>query len=710
MEKGTPDIRYLFEPRGLAVIGASGDDTKIGYMITDNIVSTGYRGGVYPVNPKGGVILGKEVYRSISDIDGIVDIAIISIPAHLVYNAVSECGKAGVKFIIIITSGFSEIGNREEERRIVEMANCHGMRVLGPNVFGIYSGKMSLNATFGPRDIVPGNVAILSQSGALGIAMIGKTAKEGIGLSTIISIGNKSDIDESDLLEYLLDDQDTRSIFLYIEGVKDGERFKNTLMRVTRRKPVVVIKSGRSKRGALAAASHTGSLAGSDDVFDAIMRQCGVVRAESIQEALNWCKYLSKAPSPTGESAVIVTNGGGIGVMATDACEKYGVRLLDDTDLTRDIFSPVTPAFGSTKNPVDITGGATAQDYNDALLAALENDRIHSVIALYCATSSFDMKSLSRMMEDIYTRYMKKGKPIIFSVLGGEKVEHAVNSLRSKGAPVFSDVYDAVQTLGVQYRQYHHQNDVVDETPSAKIDDDEVKRLIRSVYDDGRTSLLAHEAQRLMRACGVPMPKARVASSLEAAVRIADDIGYPVVLKIVSRDILHKSDAGGVALDLESREELIDAYQGIIRNARSYDPNAVIDGVEVAEMVLKGAETIVGARIDSSFGPVMMFGLGGIYVEVMKDVAFRSWPMDRRDILAMIKQTRSFPLLLGVRGEKRKEIDLIVETIIKLGVLLDNYRSISDIEINPLTAYELGKGIRAVDVRVILNEEGGSKS
>ncbi len=710
MEKGTPDIRYLFEPRGLAVIGASGDDTKIGYMIVDNVVSTGYKGGIYPVNPKGGIILGKDVYRSISDIDGIVDIAIISIPAHLVYNAVLECGKAGVKFIIIITSGFSEIGNREEERRIVEMANCHGMRVLGPNVFGIYSGRTKLNATFGPRDIVPGNVAILSQSGALGIAMIGKTAKEGIGLSTIISIGNKSDIDESDLLEYLLDDQDTRSIFLYIEGVKDGERFKNTLMRVTRSKPVVVIKSGRSKRGAVAAASHTGSLAGSDDVFDAIMRQCGVVRAESIQEALNWCKYLSKAPPPTGENAVIVTNGGGIGVMATDACEKYGVKLLDDTDLTREIFSPVTPAFGSTKNPVDITGGATAQDYNDALLTALENDRIHSVIALYCATSSFDMESLSRMMEDIYSRYMKKGKPIIFSVLGGEKVEHAVNSLRSGGVPIFSDVYDAVQTLGIQYRQYHHQNDVVEETPTAEIDDNEVKRIIRSVYDDDRTFLLAHEAQRLMRACRIPMPEARVASSLGGAVRIADDIGYPVVLKIVSRDILHKSDAGGVALDLEDREELIDAYQGIIRNARSYDPNAVIDGVEVAEMVKKGAETIVGARIDSSFGPVMMFGLGGIYVEVMKDVAFRSWPMDRRDILAMIKQTRSFPLLLGVRGEKLKEIDLIVETMIKLGVLLDDNRCISDIEINPLVAYEQGKGIRAVDVRVILNEEGGSES
>jgi len=705
MSETTPDIRYLFEPRSVAVIGASHDESKIGYNIVENMVNDGYSGMIYPVNPKGGTILGNRVYTSIEEIDGEVDLAAIVIPARFVYDSVVSCGRKGVKFLIIISSGFSEVGNRAEEKRIVDHARSHGMRVLGPNIFGIYCKEKSLNCTFGPKDVMPGNVSILTQSGALGIAMVGKTALERIGLSSIISLGNKADLDESDLLEYLQDDENTSTILMYIEGVQNGDRLVRVLKRVTRKKPVIAIKSGSSKRGAVAAASHTGSLAGSDKVFDQVMRQCGVLRAESIQEALYWCRFLADAPIPPGENNVIITNGGGIGVMATDACEKYDIKLLDDTNNTSSIFSPVTPGFGSTKNPIDLTGGASSKDYDMALDAAVKSDSIHSVIALYCATSSFDMENLSSLVESTYGRFRQAGKPIVFSLFGGDQVERTIEELRYSGIPVFNDVYDAVETLGSLYRHYNHLKEKVEEPPEVHIDTGTATGVINRVREDGRTFLLAHEARELMDACGIAVPGSMVARSMDEAVRYAEKIGYPVVMKIVSKDIIHKSDAGGVALDLQDRGEVIDAYQAVMRNAITYDPDALIEGVEVVEMVKKGVETIVGARMDNSFGPVMMFGLGGIYVEVMKDVSFRALPLTRGEIMDMIKETRSYPLLLGVRGEERKDMDKVVDTILKLGALIIGVPGISDIEINPLVAYDNGEGVKAVDVRVLLSKD-----
>jgi len=310
-----PDIRYLFEPRGIVIIGASRDQSKIGHKFVQNIAASGYRGKVYPVNPEGGEILGYKVYKSVQEIDDEADIACIVIPARLVFDAIQSCSAKGIKFAVIIAAGFSEIGNTAEEKKIVEYAREHGMRILGPNVFGIYSAASSVNATFCPLNVHPGHVAVITQSGAIGIGMMGKTVTENIGLSAIISVGNKSDITESDLLEYLVDQEQTKIILMYIEGVTDGERLVNILKDAARQKPIVVIKSGRSRRGALAAASHTSSLAGEDKVFDDIIKQCGVLRAETIHDALTWCRYLANAPLPRGENSVIITNGGGIGVL-----------------------------------------------------------------------------------------------------------------------------------------------------------------------------------------------------------------------------------------------------------------------------------------------------------------------------------------------------------------------------------------------------------
>ncbi len=702
------EMRSLFEPRAIAVIGASSNPEKIGYRVVENIVQSGYPGGVFPINPKGGEILGLPAYASLSDVEEAVDLAVIAIPAPRVLEAVEACGVAGVKHLVVITSGFSEVGDLETERRIVSVARDHGMRVLGPNVFGIYSAASSLDATFGPGGIAPGPVAIVTQSGALGIAMIGKTATESVGLSAVVSVGNKADIDEADLLEYLVQDERTRVILMYIEGVKDGERLGRTLAEATARKPVVVIKSGRSKRGSMAAASHTGSLAGADEVFDAVMRQSGVLRAESVQEAFTWVRYLASTPHPVGDDAVIVTNGGGIGVLATDACEKHGVTLYDDQAVLAAVFSGVMPDFGSSKNPVDLTGQATAEDYARSLDAVLAEDRMHAAIALYCETALFDTARFADLLRDVYARYRER-KPIVFSLFGGERIDTVIRDLRAEGIPVFGDVYQAVSALGALYRSKRWRRQPKGAIEPIDLPIEEIRGILDRARADGRAFLLAPEAARVAALLDLKMPISRVGRSLDEAVRLGGEIGYPVAMKIVSKDIVHKSDAGGVALDLENEDELVDAYQAILRSCRASVPNAIIEGIEVAEMVRPGIETIVGARQDQSFGPVVMFGLGGIYVEVMKDVVFRAAPVGRSTAREMISELRSYPLLLGVRGERRKDIVAIAEVVVRLGYLVERCREIADIEVNPLIVYDHGEGTRTVDMRILIKQPSGGE-
>lgn len=699
------DIKRLFEPRSIAVVGASKDPAKIGYTVVRNILSGGYAGKVYPVNPAGGEVLGLPVYKAVEEIDDQVDIVCTVIPAKHVLDSVKSCASKGILYNLIISSGFSEIGNIEAEKEIAACAREHGMRIIGPNIFGLYSAEARLDATFGPGSILPGSVAIVTQSGALGLAMIGKTKVENIGLSAIVSVGNKCDVDEADLLEYLIPHEHTKVILMYIEGIKDGEKFIRAIKRATRRKPVIVIKSGRSERGAVAAASHTGSLAGSDEIVDAILKQCGVMRAESIQDAFNWCKFLANAPAPRNEKAVIITNGGGIGVMATDACEQYGIELYDDGKALKKLFAAVTPDFGSTKNPIDITGGATSADYDAALAVALDNRQIGVSVALYCETAVFDAENLQAVLEKNYARYLQKGKPVLFVTVGGAQTEQCITTLNKKNVPVFGDVYEAVSCLGRLIAHHRYQRQYAERYEDAAIDAAAIEAIARTAIREDRYFLLAHEAQRVMDIVGIPVPTSRIARTIEDAVKAAEAIGYPVVMKIVSRDIIHKSDAGGVALNILNKDEVIDAYQVIIRNCREYKPDGHIEGVEVSEMLQKDVETIIGARRDTIFGPIIMFGLGGIYVEVMKDVAFRALPLSRPEIISMIKETRSYPLLLGVRGEARKDIESVIDTIIKLGVLVRKCSVIADIEINPLMVYEEGTGAKAVDVRILLAQQ-----
>jgi len=704
------NIKYLFEPRNIAIIGASHTKGKIGNTIVENIIKSGYKGGIYPINPRGGDILGHPVRKNIDQLETPIDLATITVPAKYVLSEIEACASKGVKNVQIITSGFSEIGNNEEENKIVTIARSNGMRVLGTNIFGIYSAAASMNATFSASNIKPGHVAILTQSGALGVAMIGKTSVDNLGLSAIVSTGNKCDIDETDLLRYLIPQAQTKVILMYIEGVKNGVQLISTLKWATAKKPVIVIKSGRSKRGAMAAASHTGSLAGSDKVFDSIMRQCGVIRAESIDEAFNWCSFLAFSPKPKGSKTVIVTNGGGVGVMATDACEKYGIELFDDQTTLKSTFGPSTPSFGSTKNPIDITGGANSKSYYDALTAPTHCDDLHATIALYCETSTFDSENLVPMINETYNKHLQTGKPISYAIVGGEDVAHAISKLKKKNIPVFGDVYDAVSTLGVFFRYHRYLNQYKDKIETADIKTSQINKIIDFALKEKRTFLLSHESAGVMNAAGISMPQSQVVKTVDQAMIFAEKLGYPLVMKVVSRDILHKSDAGGVALNLENKHEVLEAYEAIIQNCKSYNPQSIIDGIEISEMVTPGTELIVGARLDPSFGPIVMCGMGGIYVEVLKDVEFRGLPLNRSEVMTMLKEIKSFPILMGVRGEKKRDIEGIIETIIKVGSILEKCKKITDIEINPIVVYEQNKGIKALDARILIKNPREGKN
>ena len=687
-------LEPLFNPRSIAVVGASHHEGKIGNIVVHNIISSGYKGKIYLINPKGGEILGLPVYKSIDEIPKI-DVAIIVVPAKIAVEIMEKVASKA-KFIIVITSGFAEIGNMEEERKLVEFAKKHGARVLGPNVFGIYSAKAPINATFGPANIKKGNIGVVSQSGALGIAMIGKAAEDNMGLSAIVSIGNKADLNEVEILSYLFQDDITKVIFLYIEGLEHGRKFLEIVKEKPEDKKIIVLKAGRSKAGARAVASHTGSLAGSDEIFDAAFRQAGILRADSLEDGFNWVTTIASSPPPRGKNVVIITNGGGLGVVAADACEKYGIHLYDDIEMLREAFEDVMPKFGSYKNPIDITGQAGAREYEIALKRAFEEENIHAIIALYCERGDAELEALKETLIKVHKNY--GNKPALYALFGGEGASSVVNALRKNGIPAFDEVEDAVSSLYALYKVYEKREE--EKIEDIEMDENKIKKIIESASKEGRNKLLSHEAKEILLAAGLDVPPFKIARNIKEAIKYANEIGYPVVMKVVSEDIIHKTDVGGVILNLENEKEVIDAYELIMRNCKINVPNARILGIEIAKMLPKGIETIVGATTDSSFGKVIMFGLGGIYVEVMKDVSFRIAPVSKKEIGKMIREIDSYPILAGIRGEKKKDINAIIDTIYRIGILVNKFEEINELDINPLMVYE--KGAKVVDARILI--------
>jgi acetyltransferase len=701
----------LFRPAGVAVVGASPDPTKIGGMILGNIIGGGYKGGIYPVNPRGGEIQGHKAYPRMTDIPGTVDVAIIVVPAPLVAGVVEDCGRKGVGYLVVVTSGFGEVGNLEGEKELVRICRQYGMRLLGPNIFGLLYQGVDLNASFGPRDVLGGHVALITQSGALGVALIGKAVTSRLGLSAVVSVGNKADIDDSELLDYFAGDPLTRVILIYMEGLKDGPRFMEAVRSCVRRKPVIIIKSGRSARGAKAAASHTGSLAGFDSIYDAAFRQAGVLRADDIRQAFDWARSLSTLSVPKGHNTIILTNGGGVGVLATDACERSGLRLMGDTGRLRELFGPLIPDYGSTRNPIDLTGQGGIDSFSKCLEAALAEESIDSVVTLFCETASTDPEELAGRITGAEGMGMGEDgvvspvKPVTFALVGGEAMEETLERLHAASVSAYPLPEDAVSALAV----WHHRKRLLD-TPRPvpeefHIDRDLITRHTRDAIAERRSQLLEHEAAGVLSAIGVQGPRRFFASDLEEARQAARILGYPVVLKVVSEDVIHKSDAGGVVVGIGSEKELIDAHARIHSSCRARYPGANIRGMLVVEQadLEGGVEIIVGATKDPAFGPVVMFGLGGIFVEILKDVAFRVAPLDRREAMEIIRDTRAFPVLYGARGDTVKDIDSLADIVFRIGRLVSEVPAIVELDINPVIVYSRGRGCLPLDARITLD-------
>ncbi len=680
-------LEAICAPSSVAVIGASANPAKIGHQILRNIVEGGFSGPIYPIHPKEGEILGLKAYPDIEAAPGPVDQAVIAIPAPLVEATLEACGRKGVRCAAVITSGFGEVGRIEEEKRLKAIADRYGMALLGPNMFGVVYTPARFNASFGPRDLLPGRLAFISQSGALAIALMGWTKMERIGLAALINLGNKAGVEERDLIGYFSTDPNVDVVLCYMEGVKDGRAFMKTPIT----KPVVILKVGRSRRGAKAAASHTGSLAGSDRIYDAAFKQLGILRPRTFDEAFQWGRTLS-LPVPRGGDVVIITNGGGIGVAATDEAEAAGIRLMADAEWLEAKFRKTMPDFGSTKNPVDITGQSGADGYAGAVAVALEEDRVHAVMVLYCETVITDPLEIARIVREAYDRSGRR-KPLLMVMVGGERSREAILSLNESGIPAFGSVSAAVSSLRALYRWKE-----ISERPREEVriepPPEEAAAIIERARKEGRTALLEHEARRVLELCGVAGPPSAVAADVEEAVRAAEGL-YPLAMKIVSQDILHKTDVGGVVLNIRDADELRRAYEAMTARVRTARPDARIQGVHLVKMV-RGIECIVGLNHDPQFGPAVMFGLGGVFVEALKDVAFRVVPFGPREAERLLDDIAARSVLDGFRGMKADRPSLVTAlcAVQRIAPLVE------EVDINPLMSSQ--EGSFAVDARIII--------
>ncbi len=698
-------VEKLLRPRSVAVIGASRDPSKIGHQVLKNILSSGFRGAVYPVNPNASEVLGLRCYASVLDVPGPVDLAVVAVPAKLVPQVVEECGRKGVGAVAVISSGFKEVGNEELEKRVVETARKHGLRILGPNIVGICDTVAPINASFCQGSPLKGEIAFISQSGALAIALVGWTALKGVGLSDLVSLGNKADLNEVDFIEFFGRDPHTKVITAYLEGIESGRRFMEVVSKVSTVKPVIVLKVGRAERALGAIRSHTGSLAGSDAVVDAALEQCGALRAPTFIELFDWAVALAKAPLPEGENVLVITNGGGAGVMATDAAELYGVKLMDVPPDLAEKLRKYMPPFGSTFNPIDLTGMATKEWYKGALLEALRDSRVHAVVVLYCHTAITNPKEVADAILEA-KREAGVNKPIVASLIGGKECLDEIQRLTSEGVPAYESPEKAVAAMGAIYRYKRMRDKLLRPKtyPELKVDIATARRIVERALAEGRSALTPFEAAQLAKCYGIPVLEKRLVASREEAVKVAEEIGYPVVLEVESPQIIHKTEVGGIILDLKSAEEVAKGFDAIMANVRAKAPTAEVKGVIVRRMAPKGVETLIGMNRDPFFGPVIAFGSGGVLVELVRDVAFRIAPVSLEEAREMVESTKVYAILRGYRGQAEADVDAVVDTILRVSKLAMDIPEIASVDINPFFVYEKGKGGLAIDVKVLLSE------
>lgn len=707
MDELSEVITKLLRPNSIAVIGAAREPNKIGHAIVKNILECSFpREKIFPINPNADEILGLKCYKSIKDVPYNVDLAVITVPAKVVPQVLRESVEKGVKAIAIISAGFKEIGNVKEELELVEIARKGNARILGPNIIGIADTIKRVNASFMQQLPKEGNIAFISQSGALAIGLAGWTSLKQIGLSDLISMGNKADLNEVDFIEYFGDDKHTKVITLYLEGVENGRKFLKVSKKVSKKKPIIVLKPGKAERTSQAIRSHTGSLAGSDIAYEVAFKQAGIIRAPTIIELFDWAVAFNLLPIPRGENSVILTNGGGAGVMATDAAEEFKVKLMDIPSDLAEKLRKFMPPFGSVYNPVDLTGMAHPSDYDGALKTLLEDDRVDNVIILYCHTAQTNPMDVANAIIKVKNSVGKE-KPITVCFIGGKECEEAMRLLISNGVPAYDTPEKAVSALGqlLKYRRFLERQRREEDMKDIKVDKSKAEKIIRAAIEEKRSILLPSEAAEVTKCYGIPVvDKVRV-NTAEDAVKAANSVGYPVVLEVESPNILHKVDVGGIILNIKSQDEVRQAYEKIMKNVKEKAPNAEIRGIIVRKMVPQGREVAIGMHRDPTFGPLIMFGSGGTLIELYKDVAFRVSPLTEEDAEEMINETKASKLIEGIRGEKPSDKERVKEVIIRIAKLAEDFPEIEDVDINPLFVYGVGDyttPVLAADVKVVL--------
>jgi acetyltransferase len=701
----------IFSPKSIAIIGASAKIGSIGNTVVQNLIDSKFEGKIFPINPTAPEICGIKAYSDITKVpDEEIDLAVYTVPAKFVVNCARQAATKKVKGHIVITSGFSEVGNTAEEEELVKIAHESGGRVLGPNIVGLLLNSCNANASFAPSLPYRGHTALVSQSGALLIALDGTTFIRNFGCSSMVSLGNMSDVDFADTINYYAQDPDTNCVTLYVEGLKNGRAFIEAGRKSG--KPVIALKSGVSARGAAAAASHTGSLAGAVKIYDAAFNQAKVIRAMDLDEMLDCSQALSMQPPMRGENTLVITNGGGIGVLSSDAAEVHGIPLSAAPQDLQDALYKCMPSFGSPKNPVDITGGAGAKGYEDCIEIALKHDWVDAIAVLYCETATTKPSEIADAIRNGIAKApeKKKDKPLVACFVGGIECQKAGVKLANEcSVPLYDNPKKALCALSALRKVAIFQARKGDEfVPFADTKDSKAKamEIIEAARKDGRNCLTEPEAKKLFGVYGLPVARTELARTEEEALKLAHEIGFPVVMKIVSPDILHKSDAGGVKVNIKDDEGVKAAFKTIIENAKKYKADANIHGICIQEMAPLGKEVIVGSVNDATFGPTVMYGMGGIFVEVLKDVTFRVAPFSVATANEMLPEIKSFPILKGTRGEKPCDVKSLAEVMSRASQLVwDLKDEVSETDANPVMLYEEGKGLKVVDARIILKKK-----
>lgn len=686
-------LEKFFTPRSVAVVGASADKGKIGYGILKNLIDSKFKGKIYPINLKSKKILGIKAYSSILEVQGEVDLAIIVIPSTFVNDSLRQCGEKGISNAIVISAGFREIGREglSLEKEMESIAKEFDMQIIGPNCLGLADSYSNLNASFANGMIEKGSLGFISQSGAICSAMLDWANSNGVGFSRFISLGNKAVVSEAELLEYFKEDEKTSAVLAYLESIKDGEKFMKAVAQLAQKKPLVIIKPGISRASQKAMQSHTGALAGEEETIKVAFSQTGAVRVKNMEELFNTAKFLSRYPILKNNRVAIITNAGGPGVIATDEIEEHGLRLAKLSRKTQDALCENLPVEANIHNPVDVLGDAKEDRFEIALESLIEDKGVDAIIFILTPQSGTPVHKIAQLLIDISKR---SHKPIVASFIGGGFVEEDMKKLKKSGLAAYDHISGAIFSLGKAWQCEKNREEAKEYLSSCSFSAHKNGNRVAAKKLTGSMDFM--EALNLLEEYNIPSVRSEVAHTTDDVVRIGGNIGYPIAMKILSKSISHKTEVEGVKINIKNDSEAREYFEKIKENL-----GEKLDGIIIQPMMY-GREIILGIKKDDNFGSMLMFGLGGVYTEVVKDVAFRFAPIDREEALEMMQEIKAFKILTGYREFPRMDVDAVADTLVALSNLVVNHPEIKELDINPLIVQEEGKGCKAVDVRIVI--------